>query len=234
MARRSGDDAQPRLTNKQRVFVEEYLRCWNATEAARRAGYSKKMARQIGSENLSKPDIAAEIERRLDDLTMSEAEILARLTEHGRGDLGQFFKPIEEWTFFPLPSYEVIDAREVEADREDGDGKEKRVSYLVRHVVLDTEKLLDPRYSHLVKKFSDSVKNGLSIELYSAQDAIVQLGKIRGLFKERVEHTGKGGGPIETKNVDLARLSDEQLASLISVADTLGIGESGVGTSSSD
>jgi len=51
------------LTPKQEKFVHEYLVCANATEAARRAGYSHKTARQIASENLSKPDIKAAIDR---------------------------------------------------------------------------------------------------------------------------------------------------------------------------
>ena len=46
-----------KLTPKQNRFVEEYLIDLNATKAAVRAGYSEKTARQIGSENLSKPAI---------------------------------------------------------------------------------------------------------------------------------------------------------------------------------
>lgn len=46
------------LTPKQQRFVEEYLIDLNATQAAIRAGYSADTARQTGSENLSKPDIA--------------------------------------------------------------------------------------------------------------------------------------------------------------------------------
>ncbi|CCQ72407.1 terminase small subunit [Magnetospira sp. QH-2] len=45
------------LSPKQQRFVEEYLLDLNATQAAVRAGYSERTARQIGSENLSKPDI---------------------------------------------------------------------------------------------------------------------------------------------------------------------------------
>jgi phage terminase small subunit len=45
------------LTPKQKRFVEEYLVDLNATKAAERAGYSADTARQIGSENLSKPVI---------------------------------------------------------------------------------------------------------------------------------------------------------------------------------
>lgn len=46
------------LTDKQQRFVEEYVVDFNATQAAVRAGYSEKTARQVGSENLSKPYIA--------------------------------------------------------------------------------------------------------------------------------------------------------------------------------
>ena len=45
------------LTPKQQRFVEEYLIDLNATQAARRAGYSEKTARQIGTENLAKPAV---------------------------------------------------------------------------------------------------------------------------------------------------------------------------------
>ena len=43
-----------RLTDKQKRFVEEYLVDLNATEAAKRAGYSEKTAYSIGFENLKK------------------------------------------------------------------------------------------------------------------------------------------------------------------------------------
>ena len=54
------------LSSKQRRFVEEYLIDTNATQAAIRAGYSKKTAQQMGSENLLKPVIAAEIQTEMD------------------------------------------------------------------------------------------------------------------------------------------------------------------------
>lgn len=52
-----------KLTEKQKRFVQEYLVDLNATQAAIRAGYSKKTAQQIATENLSKPVIQAEIQR---------------------------------------------------------------------------------------------------------------------------------------------------------------------------
>jgi phage terminase small subunit len=51
------------LTGKQKQFVNEYLIDMNATEAAIRAGYSKKTAYSIGFENLKKPEIDAAIQQ---------------------------------------------------------------------------------------------------------------------------------------------------------------------------
>jgi len=47
-----------KLTDKQRRFVEEYCsNGFNATQAAKSAGYSEKTAKQQGCENLAKPDV---------------------------------------------------------------------------------------------------------------------------------------------------------------------------------
>lgn len=45
------------LSLKQKKFCEEYVISGNATEAAKKAGYSEKTARSQGAENLTKPDI---------------------------------------------------------------------------------------------------------------------------------------------------------------------------------
>lgn len=57
--------SEARLTAKQKAFCDEYLIDLNQTQAAIRAGYSKKTAQEIGSENLSKPIIREYIDIRL-------------------------------------------------------------------------------------------------------------------------------------------------------------------------
>ena len=49
------------LTPRQQLFVSEYLIDSNGARAARSAGYSEKTARQVTTENLSKPYIQAAI-----------------------------------------------------------------------------------------------------------------------------------------------------------------------------
>ena len=46
-----------KMTAKQKLFCDEYLIDLNANQASIRAGYSKRTAHKIGTENLQKPVI---------------------------------------------------------------------------------------------------------------------------------------------------------------------------------
>lgn len=67
-----------RMTEKQKRFCDEYLIDLNATQAAIRAGYSKKTAGVIANENLNKPYIKEYIEKRMAE---KEAELIADQNE---------------------------------------------------------------------------------------------------------------------------------------------------------
>lgn len=77
------------LTTKQRLFIDHYLVCLNATEAARLAGYegSDNVLAGAGFDNLRKPKIRVEIERRLNEHAMTAYEVIAHLTAIARGDI---------------------------------------------------------------------------------------------------------------------------------------------------
>lgn len=66
---KKSQEAESNLTAKQKRFVDEYALDQNATQAAIRAGYSQKTAGSVGSENLTKPEIAKAIENRLEKLS---------------------------------------------------------------------------------------------------------------------------------------------------------------------
>jgi len=70
--------AEKKMTPKQRRFCDEYLIDLNATQAAIRAGYSKKTATVIGAENLTKPYIKEYIEKRMAE---KESELIADQNE---------------------------------------------------------------------------------------------------------------------------------------------------------
>ena len=73
-----------KMTAKQQRFCDEYLIDLNATQAAIRAGYSKKTAYSIGQENLNKPEISAYIEKRMAEkesaLIADQNEVMKYLT----------------------------------------------------------------------------------------------------------------------------------------------------------
>lgn len=79
-----------KLTLKQKRFADEYIISANATAAAIKAGYSKKTARSIGQENLTKPDIKTYIDERLEKLESekiaTQEEVLQYLTSIMRGE----------------------------------------------------------------------------------------------------------------------------------------------------
>ena len=80
-----------KLNERQKRFCDEYLIDLNATQAAIRAGYSKKSARQIGVENLTKPSIQRYLTDRLEskrsEQIAKQDEILEFLTKGMRGEL---------------------------------------------------------------------------------------------------------------------------------------------------
>lgn len=73
-----------KLTAKQQKFADYYIELGNAAEAARKAGYSKRTARSIGQENLTKPDVKEYISKRLEELAnervADQREVLEFLT----------------------------------------------------------------------------------------------------------------------------------------------------------
>jgi hypothetical protein len=79
-----------KLNPKRQAFVNEYLQCWNATEAAKRAGYSAKTAYSVGYELLRIAEIAEAIDERIKANTMSADEVLWRLAEIARTNIYDF------------------------------------------------------------------------------------------------------------------------------------------------
>ena len=81
-------------THKRQAFLETYLKSWNATQAAKEAGYAHP--RQAGSRMLSNVDIQAAIQARLDELKMSADEVLLRLADQARSSLADFVHLAED------------------------------------------------------------------------------------------------------------------------------------------
>ena len=81
------------LTTKRIAFVELYLACWNATKAARRAGY--KQPHSQGPRLLENVEIQAFIKARLNEHAMGADEVLSRLADIARSETRDSLKALE-------------------------------------------------------------------------------------------------------------------------------------------
>ena len=79
------------MTHRQELFIQEYIKTGNATNSAIKAGYSKKTARVIGQENLTKPALKKYIDELMQKLESeriaSAEEVLQNLTAMMRGEI---------------------------------------------------------------------------------------------------------------------------------------------------
>lgn len=120
-----------KLTPKQEAFVAEYLVDLNATQAAKRAGYSAKTARQAGAENLSKPAVADAIAKakmaRLSRVEINGDDVLARLDQIAHADIRKIFTPggallpPHEWpddVAYAIAGFEVVTVSKGEGEVE--------------------------------------------------------------------------------------------------------------------
>jgi phage terminase small subunit len=158
-----------RMTAKQARFVEEYLVDCNATQAAVRAGYSPKTAHAIGWENLRKPEIRTGVRALLNQLTMSSAEAAMRLTRWGRGSLASFVR-------LTADGEAVVDLSTAEA---------QAALDLIRRIK-QTEQTTRS------KDGTEYTTVRTEIELHDAKDAVIQMAKLHGMFRE----DGKEGGDV--------------------------------------
>ncbi len=143
------------LTNRQRVFVELYLTLWNATEAARRAGYSERTANEQAARLLAKVSVREAIEKRVTEHKATADEVLMRLTSHSRGTMDDF-----------LNGFGLIDIQQA---------RERGVMPLIKKI--------KQRTTTISKESGEDIEtHDIELELYDAQAATVQLGRALGVF----------------------------------------------------
>lgn len=79
-----------KLTAKQQLFADEYIKSGNATQSAIKAGYNVKSAKVIGTQNLSKLNVKAYIDAKMDEIESHKIadakEVLQYLTRVLRGE----------------------------------------------------------------------------------------------------------------------------------------------------
>lgn len=244
------------LRTKQKRFCEEYLKDFNAAQAAIRSGYSKKTAREIGRENLTKPDIKAFIDSRLKELSLSADETSKMLSDIARGSLNDYFvkKRVEHTPRVEISLKQLISqikdeiAFEEEVMKQTGYSEDEMKVYefeqsnrkksIIRYeielkktpkatrivngptqwvevVELDMVKLVADKERGRIKSITPT-QYGVKVETYAADVALVNIGKIHGIFAKDNEQKAP---PV---SINVGNLSPEDLKTLLSLKQKVG------------
>lgn len=164
------------LTAKQERFVEEYLVDLNATQAAIRAGYSKKSAFIIGHENLRKPKVAEAVEKAQSERSkrtqVTQDRVLLELARVGFSDLrrvltsGGGLSDPREWdddTAAAISSFEIV----TKPGGVDEEGN-REIEHVAKVKVWDKNSALEKMGKHLGMFIDRSeVMGGLNINVIS-------------------------------------------------------------------
>jgi phage terminase small subunit len=164
------------LTPREQRFVSEYIIDLNATEAAIRAG--------LGKTRKSATEIASRIRRK----SVVAAAISALITERSGATGSRIIEELGKLAFA-----DVTDIVKVENGCV---------------VVTDTDKLTpDQRAS--IAEISETIGEGgrtIKVKMHDKIQAIDKLAKVLSLYRERVEVTGRDGGPVQMEDAK-ARLA---------------------------
>lgn len=159
------------LTSKQQLFLSEYLIDMNATQAAIKAGYSEASAYSQGQRLLKNVEIQAAIAQKLQDSAMKSDEILQKLTEIARSDMGDY-----------------LDVSSMAFQVDLNKAKELGKLHIIRKVKQKTTTVCH-------SDGEDVEQNQIEFELHDKLKALELLAKYHGLLVDR--HEIKASGPVE-------------------------------------
>lgn len=156
------------LTAKQQRFVDEYLIDLNATQAAIRAGYSKKTAQVQSARLLSNVMVSQYLAKRRNDLQgrveISQDMVLRELAKIGFSDI----RKVVRWGETMV---RMVDGEEGEA--------EGMVPYHGLALIDSTE--IDDNTAGAIAEVSQG-KDGLKVKLHDKKGALVDIGRHLGMF----------------------------------------------------
>lgn len=155
------------LSQKEIRFCEEYLVDLNATQAAIRAGYSKKTATVIGSQNLRKLKVKRYIETRAKKI-QEKLEVTQEMIMNELATIG----------FSRITNYLSVTEREV---RRKIRGKMKTTTVSVLSI-FPTDKIKEEHIPAIAS--IKQAKEGIELKVHDKVKALELMGKHRGMFKD--------------------------------------------------
>jgi phage terminase small subunit len=162
---------------KWQSFLNSYLVDFNATRAAKVAGYSEKTAYSIGQRLLKN----VEIKQAIEDRMASKDEVVAGLTDIARGDMADLMDITTQGFTLQL----------MKKDEATGEMVVNPKTKLIKKIKQKTTIFIAKKENEEDREIVET-----EIELYSAHEAYRDLGKVHGIFIDKTELTGADGNPL--------------------------------------
>lgn len=182
--------SEPKLTDKQKCFVDEYLKDLNKKQAAIRANYSEKTADRIACETLQKPHVQAYLEKRRADLQ--------RRTEVTQDKV---INELAKIAFANGADFAQIVMQDVDKPKYNAKG----LLTGIKTVKVSTVKLFETEALDEDKKAAISCikegKFGIEVSSYDKLRALELLGKYLGIFNDGAS----AAPPAENNLLDVIR-----------------------------
>lgn len=195
-----------KLTPKQQRFVEEYLVDLNGTQAAIRAGYSVKTARSQGQRMLTNVDIQKAVQdaqgKRSQRTEITQDAVLKELAKIGFSNMLDYMTATDGGDL--IPDFSALTRDQAAA---------------ISEVTVET-------YVEGRGDDAEEVKR-VKFKLSDKRAALVDIGKHLGMFKDKVEVTGKNGEPIQTSNLNLNMTEEEANQRIAELVTKLGLNNVG-------
>lgn len=161
------------LTDKEEAFCRAYVVCWNKTQAAVDAGYSKKLAKSIGYENTTKPHIQARIKELMQTKIMTQEEVLARLADQASATHYHFVRiDADGFVYFDFSDPEAL-----------------KHLHLIKKIKTKRQRLVHGKGEDAEEWEGE----WMEVELHDPQRALELIGRHYNLFVDR----DKEGNPVQ-------------------------------------
>lgn len=181
-----------KLTNKQEIFCREYLIDFNASRAARAAGYSKRTAHRMGAENMQKPAIQQKLK-----------ELIAERNERLQIDADEVLQELQRWAFGDFT--EVMHMRIEDI---------KKLPLEIRRLITGFKSTISSQSGGETGESGDArvINETVEIKFVDKQKAIDMIAKHIGFYEK--DNTQKKPEANINNTIDVSNLDTETLRKL--------------------
>ena len=169
-------DIGDNLNTRQREFVKQYLVDLNATQAAIRAGYSRRTASEMGYENLRKPQIMMAVERALEAFGgITRTRLLEELGALAFSDI----RKVVHWD----QETELVGGE----FGDDVDDNPDVVKVIKSRVTVLPGATMDPMVAATVAEISQGEKGQLRVKMHEKVGALDKLARVLGMYRDKTD-----------------------------------------------